>query len=64
MAEVLLQNNISVIVDNGGLITFMVKTGDVCYTHVHPVDTSALVCFLVRYGYNFCPATEKGGYHE
>ena len=53
MAEIELKDNIKVVVNNGGVITLIADTGTVCFIQVHPVDTTALVNFLVAHGYSF-----------
>lgn len=52
MSAIKLREDIEIIMDNCGMITFY-KDGKTCFVHIHPVDTTKLVSFLVKSGYNF-----------
>ena len=45
--------NMKVLVDNCGMITIINNSGNFCFVYMHPVDTVALVRFLVKNGMNF-----------
>lgn len=53
MGVIQLEENIEVMVDNCGVLTF-IKEGEMCFVYLHPKDTAKLTKFLVQAGYSFC----------
>lgn len=60
MAEIELKGNIKVVVNNGGIITLVADTDDICVIQIHPIDLTNLVDFLVAHGYNLTKGGRNG----
>lgn len=63
MAEVLLQKDMKVTINNEGVATLIAGSGEFCFIQIHPSDLAKVVRFLVRNGYDFRAPwyEEKGG---
>lgn len=59
MSTIKLGKDVEVTVSNCGIIVFY-KNGEACSVHPYRMDTTKLVKFLIKSGYNFVPKKDKG----